>query len=74
VDQDPFDTDPDPAFYFDFEPDPAFQFDTYPDPTFDTDPYHFIVVMYLKQCFLNILTWFSLPVGPPGPNHKAYFI
>ncbi len=58
ADPDPFDTDPDPAFQFD------------PDP----DPYSFKEVMYLKQYFLCILTWFSLSVGPTGPNQTAYFV
>jgi hypothetical protein len=30
--------------------------------------------MYLKLYFLYIFTWFSLSVGPPGPNQKAYFV
>jgi hypothetical protein len=33
ADSDPFDADPDPAFYLDTDPDPAFQFDTDPDLT-----------------------------------------
>ncbi len=44
------------------------QFD--PDP----DPYRFKEVMYLKQYFYYILTWFSLSVGPIGPTQKAYFV
>ncbi len=40
---------------------------------FDTDPnpYHFKEVMYLKKVkwyFLYNFTWFSLSVGPTGPN------
>ncbi len=65
-DPDPF--DPDPAFHFETDPDPAFQFDT------DPNPYHFREVMYLKQYSLYIFTWFSLSVGPTGPNQKAYFV
>jgi hypothetical protein len=38
------------------------------------DPYCFKKVMYLKQYFLYILTWFSLSVGPTGPNRKAYLV
>jgi hypothetical protein len=68
ADSDLFDPDPDPASHFDTDPDPAFQFDTYPD------PYRFKGVMYLKQYFLYILTWFSLSVGPTGPNEKACFV
>ncbi len=43
---------------------------------FDADPdlYRFRKIMYLKQYFLYILTWFSLSVGPLGPNQKAYFV
>jgi hypothetical protein len=64
-----FHMDPDPAFHFDIDPDPvtAFQFDM------DQDPYRFKEVMYLKQYFLYIFTWFSLAVGPTGPKQKAYF-
>jgi hypothetical protein len=40
----------------------------------DPDPYRFEEVMYLKQYFLYILTWFSLSVGPTGPNQKAYLV
>ncbi len=40
----------------------------------DPDPYHFKEVMYLKPYFLYILTWFSLSVGPTGPNQKTYFV
>ncbi len=50
ADPDPFDTNPDPAFYSDTGPDPAFQFDT------DPDPYRFKQVMYLKQYFLYTFT------------------
>jgi hypothetical protein len=48
ADPDPFDTDPDPAFYF------------YADP----DPYHFEEAMYLKQYFLihpNLIFLVSRP-------------
>ncbi len=48
--------------------DPAFQFD--PDP----DPYRFKEVIYLKQYFLYIFTWFSLSVGPIGPTQKVFFV
>ncbi len=42
---------------------------------FDPDPYQFKEVMYLKRYFfLYILTWFSLSLGPIGPNRKAYIV
>jgi hypothetical protein len=42
---------------------------------FDTDSglYRFKELVYLKQYFLFILTWFSLSVGLPGPNQKAFW-
>ncbi len=40
----------------------------------DPDPCHFKEVMYLKQYFLYIFTWFSLSVGPTGPNQQAYIV
>ncbi len=40
----------------------------------DPDPYRFKDVMYLKQYFLYILTLFSLSVGLPVPNQKAFFV
>jgi hypothetical protein len=45
-------------------------FDIDPDP----DPYRFKEVMYLKQYFLYIFTWFSLSVGPTGPTQKEFFV
>ncbi len=54
----------DPAFQFDTDPDSAFQFDT------DPDSYRFKEVMYLKQYFLYILTWFSLSVGSKDPTKR----
>jgi hypothetical protein len=47
-------------------------------PLFDTvtelECCRFKEVMYLKQYFSYILTWFSLSVDPPGPNQKASFV
>jgi hypothetical protein len=39
----------------------------------DPDPYYFKEVMYLKQYFLYIFTWFSLS-GPTGPTQKVFFV
>ncbi len=38
VDQDHFDTDPDPAFHLDTDPDPVLQFDRIRIRLFETDP------------------------------------
>jgi hypothetical protein len=77
ADPDPFDTDPACACHLDTDPDPelAFHFDMDPDLTVwsGSGSLPFKEVMYRKQYFLYILTWFYLSVGPTGPNQKAYF-
>ncbi len=40
----------------------------------DLDPYYFKKVMYLKQYFLYIFTWFSSSVGSTGPTQKVFFV
>ncbi len=40
----------------------------------DPDPYGFKEVMYLKQYFLYIFTWFFLSEGPTGPRQKVFFV
>jgi hypothetical protein len=74
VDPDPFDTDPDHVFHFNTVPDPAFQFDLDPDLTVWSGSLTFQrgnvpkTVLFIRY----ILTWFSLSVGPIGPNQKTY--
>ncbi len=78
ADPDPFDTDTDPAFHFDTDSDPAFQFDPDPGPTVWYGSGYLLfqrgTLMYLKQYFLYIFTWFFLSVGPTGPTQEVFFV
>ncbi len=62
--------------HFCTDPDPAFPFDTDQHPTVwsGSGSLSFKKGNVPKQYFLHILTWFSLSVGPTGPNQKAYFV
>ncbi len=57
---------------------PAFQFDSEPDPTVwygsGSGSLSFQRGNVPKTVLFYIFTWFSLSVGPKGPNQKAYFV